>query len=95
MDFKMCLALTSLLKTAGDVARAVRIEVEKLQRHCAKHAKIMSGREVIAIMFENFRSSDNAEVMYTQVMQRYMTSTIVGTLFLRVRARKILPQSEH
>ena len=60
VDVKMCSALTCVLKTA----RAVRIEVEKLQRHRAKHARIMSGREVIAIMFENFRSSDNAEVMY-------------------------------
>ena len=53
-----------MLKTAGDTARIVRIDVEKLQRHRAKHDNMMSGREVIAIMFENFRSSDNAEVMY-------------------------------
>ena len=52
-----------MLQTAGDVACAVRIEVEKLQRHRAKRSKIMSGREVIAIMFENFRSSDRAEVV--------------------------------
>ena len=62
IDIKMCLALTSMLKTVGDTACVVRIEVEKLQRHRAKHDKMMSGREVIAIMFENFRSSDNAEV---------------------------------
>ena len=30
IDIKMCLALTSMLKTAGDTARTVRIEVEKL-----------------------------------------------------------------
>ena len=59
IDINVCLALTtSMLKTAGNVACTVRIEVEKLQRHRAKRAKIMSGREVIAIMFENFRSSD-------------------------------------
>ena len=55
IDVKMCLALTSTLKTAGDIARKVRIEVGKLQRHRAKHSKIMSGREGIA---------SNAEVMY-------------------------------
>ena len=64
IDIKMCLALTRMLKTAGDTARMVRIEVEKLQRHRAKHDKMMCGREVIAIMFENFLSSDNAEIMY-------------------------------
>ena len=63
IDIKMCLAMTGMLKTAGDPARTVRIEVEKLQRHRAKHSKTMSGREVIAITFENFRSSDNVEVM--------------------------------
>ena len=52
IDVKMCLALASVLKTAGDAARAVRIEIEKLQRHRAKHSKIMSGREVIAFMLE-------------------------------------------
>ena len=48
---KMCLAMTSTstLKAAGDT---VRIKVEKLQHHRAKHSKIMSGREVIAIMFQ-------------------------------------------
>ena len=64
IDVKLCLALMSMLKTAGDVARVVRVEVEKLQRHRAKHDKILSGREVIAIIFESFRSSDNADVMY-------------------------------
>ena len=64
IDVKLCLALMSMLKTAGDVARVVRIEVEKLQRHRAKHDKILSGREVIAIIFESFRSSDNADVMF-------------------------------
>ena len=64
IDIKMCIALTSMLKTAGDTARTVRIEVEKLQRHRAKHDKMTSGREVTAIMFENFGSSDNTEVMY-------------------------------
>ena len=53
-----------MLKTTGDVARTVRIEVEKLQCHRAKRSKSMSGREVIAIMFENFHSSDSAEAMY-------------------------------
>ena len=53
-----------MLKAAGDTARSVRIEVEELQRHRAKRDKMMSGREVIAIMFESFRSSDNAEAMY-------------------------------
>ena len=61
---KLCLAFMSMLKTAGDVARVVRLEVEKLQQHRAKHDKILSGREVIAILFESFRSSDNADVMY-------------------------------
>ena len=64
IDVKLCLALMSMLKTAGDVARVVRIEVEKLQRYRAKHDKILSGREVIAIIFESFRSSDNADVMF-------------------------------
>ena len=64
IDVKLCLALMSMLKTAGDVAGVVRIEVEKLQRHRAKHDKILSGREVIAIIFESFRSSDNADVMF-------------------------------
>ena len=64
IDVKLCLALMSMLKTAGDVARVVRSEVEKLQRHRAKHDKILSGREVIAIIFESFRSSDNADVMF-------------------------------
>ena len=64
IDVKLCLALMSMLKTAGDVARVVRIEVEKLQRHRAKHDKILSGREVIAILFDSFRSSDNADVMF-------------------------------
>ena len=50
IDVKLCLALMSMLKTAGDAARVVRIEVEKLQRHRAKHDKILSGREVIAII---------------------------------------------
>ena len=54
----------SMLKTAGDTARVVRIEVEKLQRRRAKRDKILSGREVIAIIFESFRSSDNADVMH-------------------------------
>ena len=53
----------SMLKTSGDTARVVRIEVEKLQRHRAKHEKMLSGREVMAIIFESFRSSDNADVM--------------------------------
>ena len=64
IDVKLCLALISMLKTAGDVARVAGIEVEKLQRHRAKRDKILSGREVIAIIFESFRSSDNADVMY-------------------------------
>ena len=42
IDIKMSLAMTGMLKTAGDPARTVRIEVEKLQRHRAKHSKIMS-----------------------------------------------------
>ena len=63
IDVKLCLALMSMLKTSGDPARIVRIEVEKLQRRRAKRDKILSGREVIAIVFESFRSSDNADVM--------------------------------
>ena len=54
IDVKFCFALMSMLKTAGDVACVVRIEVEKLQRHRAKHDRIVSGREVIAIIFESF-----------------------------------------
>ena len=49
-----------MLKTAGDTARTVVIEAEKLQRHRAK--KCPAG--MIAVMLENFRSSDNAETMY-------------------------------
>ena len=82
----------SMLKTAGDVARVVRIEVEKLQRHRAKHDKILSGREVIAIIFESFRSSDNADVMFMidnlinmkyPGIPRSMTSTHSGTQYWR------------
>ena len=43
IDVQMCLALASMLKTADDVARTVRIEAEKLQRHRATPSKIMSG----------------------------------------------------
>ena len=75
IDVKLCMALMNMLKTTGDAARVVRIdhcdaarvvriEVEKFQRHRAKHDKMLSGREVIAIIFESFRSSDNADVMF-------------------------------
>ena len=63
----MCLAMTGMLKTTGDAARTLRIKVEKLQRHCAKRSKIMSGQEAIAIMFENFRSSDLRDILCKKV----------------------------
>ena len=89
IDVKLCLALMSMLKTTGDAARVIRIEVEKLQRHRAKHDKMLSGREVIAIIFENFRSNDNADVIFMidnlirmkyLVTRRSLTSTPSGIL---------------
>ena len=62
IDVKLCLALISMLKTAGDVARVVRIEVKKLQGIGPNEDLV--GRKVIAIIFESFRSSDNADVMF-------------------------------
>ena len=91
-----------MLKTAGDTARVVRIEVEKLQRHRAKHDKMMSGREVIAIMFENFCSSDSAEVMCLidhLIHLKYQGDSKIYDFYtqwhaiLRACARKIFHQS--
>ena len=60
IDVKLGVAMTSTLKSAGDTASDLYLDVN---RYFRSEAKLIKGRQIIAMMYESFRTRDRTDMI--------------------------------
>ena len=60
IDVKLGVAMTSMLKSAGDTASDLYLDVN---RYFRSEAKLIKGRQIIAMMYESFRTRDRTDMI--------------------------------
>ena len=65
IDVKLGLAMTAMLKSAGDVAADLYLDVNRIaNRYARNDAKLIKGRQIIAMMYESFRTRDRLDMIF-------------------------------
>ena len=67
IDVKLAAAMTSMLRTAGDQASDLLLEINRKANQCVRSSsrKIMKGRQIVAMMYESFRTRDRLDLIVT------------------------------
>ena len=66
IDVKLALAMQSMLKSAGDNASDLFLDVNRRANKSVRtHGKLIKGRQIIAMMYESFRTRDRIDMIMT------------------------------
>ena len=66
IDVKLGVAMTAMLKSAGDVAMDLYLDVNRMaNRYVRKDSKLIKGRQIIAMMYASFRTRDRLDMVVT------------------------------
>ena len=66
IDIKLGIAMAAMLKAAGDVALDLYLDVNrKSSKYVRTESKLIKGRQIIAMMYESFRTRDRLDMIVT------------------------------
>ena len=66
IDVKLGVAMTAMLKAAGDAAMDLYLVVNcKANKYVRENSKLNKGRQIIAMMYESFRTRDRLDMVVT------------------------------
>ena len=66
IDIKLGIAMSATLKSAGDVALDLYLDVNrKSSKYVVEESKLIKGRQIIAMMYESFRTRDGLDMIVT------------------------------
>ena len=66
IDIKLGIAMTAMLKAAGDTALDLYLDVtRKSSKYVREDSKLIKGRQIIAMMYESFRTRDRLDMIVT------------------------------
>ena len=66
IDIKLGIAMSAMLKSAGDIALDLYLDVNrKSSKYVRTESKLIKGRQIIAMMYESFRTRDRLDMVVT------------------------------
>ena len=66
IDINLGIAMSAMLKAAGDVALDLYLDVNrKSSKYVREESKLIKGRQIIAMMYESFRTRDRLDMIVT------------------------------
>ena len=64
IDSKLVISLEKMIKSAGDQASEVALEIQQLTTRLIKVGKAVKGRQIIYIVLESFRAYDRLDLVF-------------------------------
>ena len=66
IDIKLGIAMAAMLKSAGDIALDLYLDINrKSNKYIRDESKLIKGRQIIAMMYESFRTRDRLDMIVT------------------------------
>ena len=66
IDIKLGIAMAAMLKAAGDNALDLYLDVNrKSSKYVREESKLIKGRQIVAMMYESFRTRDRLDMIVT------------------------------
>ena len=65
MDIKLALSLQTMLRSAPDDAKDVVHDIQLRSERRQRENRLIKGREIVAVIFQSFRSSDRSDMTFT------------------------------